>query len=369
MRPTALLLAAATLLWMPLPARAGELEQEIERALASAYRASGSPAPASDPALGAAALRLAERALEGGVRQAVDAEATATELSRAGAWDPPPRSIAVRTGSARRAAAAMAARSDLASAPATHYGLGLARGADGSAAVLLLSSRRAWLDPFPRQVAVGASQRLSGKLVFPLHDARVFVTGPSGHAAGSAAGGAARHAFESRVGFPSPGLYTVEVVALFRVQAGKARPAAAAPRVEAERDDLAKALSQVLEALNARRRSRRLGPLARSALLDSVAQAHAAEMVRLDYFAHVSPISGDVAQRVVRAGFAYQRISENLGEAETALEAQRLIEASPGHLANVLDPEVELVGLGAARVTRGSVENVLLVEVFARPGR
>ncbi|MGI5864533.1 MAG: CAP domain-containing protein [Myxococcales bacterium] len=376
MRPVAPLFALCLIL-PALPAFAGELEREIEEALARAYRAAGAQPPRPDKDLALAAVRLAERALRDGVREAVDVEACAEELSRVGAWDPPPRTVAVRASPPARAASALAGRSDLAATPATHFGLGIATKDGAAAAVLLLSSRRALLDPFPRKVEVGASETLSGKLAFPLHDARVFVTAPGGDAGAVATEGKGRNTFRADLHFPSPGLYTVEVVAesikgpevaaLFRVRAGEARGGAIAKAAEvAERDDLERATAQVLEALSARRRSHGLRPLARSALLDSVAEAHAAEMVRFGYFAHVSPISGDVGNRLKQAGFAFARVTENLGEAETALAAHRLIEASPGHLANMIDPEVDLVGLGAAKVRRGSLENVVLVEVFAR---
>ena len=179
MRPVTPLLVFCLML-PARPAFARELEREIEEAVARAYRATGAQPPRPDKALALAAVRLAERALDGGVREAVDAEVSAEELSRVGAWDPPPRTVAVRASPPERAAAALAARSDLAATPATHFGLGVASKEGGAAAaVLLLSSRRALLDPFPRKVEVGARETLSGTLVFPLHDARVFVTAPA----------------------------------------------------------------------------------------------------------------------------------------------------------------------------------------------
>jgi uncharacterized protein YkwD len=362
------------------PAATDALDGELVRAQRAAFDEARREAPSADPALQQAATALARVVLGDGVRAAIRAETVAERLSLAGAWDPPPRVFAVRATTPERAMAMLASRGDLAASPATHFGVGVASDGSQAAAVLLHSNRRAHLTPFPRRVEAGSGALLEGKLVFPLHDPRVFVTSPSGEAAQVEAECPARNLFRAELSFPTAGGYSVEVVAesiagpevvaLFHVQAGPAsKDAPAPPRLEPERADLEKAKAQVLTAINTRRRGRQLTGLARSALLDAIAEEHAAEMVRLGYFAHVSPVGGDVGKRLERAGFAYARVTENLGEADSALEAHRVIEASPGHLANVLDPGVALVGLGAARVRRGSVENVILVEVYAQPRR
>jgi uncharacterized protein YkwD len=363
----------------PRPVATVRPEAKILGAVQAAYRHGKAPPLASDPALGAAAKALAKRAVAAGAKEAIDAETIAAELSLAGGWDPPPRIIVVRASPPARAAEAMEERSDLASTRATHLGVGFAVQGDSAAAVVLLSHRRAALERFPRRVAVGSKATLSGRLVFPLHDPRVFVTGPSGVERKDLAALQSRSRFSAEISFPEPGTYSIEVVAesgkgpevaaLFRVQAGQTRRSPAQAKEAPERDDLRKAESQVLSAINRRRSAQGLRPLARSALLDSVASEHCAEMARLKYFAHVSPVSGDAGDRLKKAGFRFERVAENLGEASSALEAHRLIEASPGHLANVLDSGVDRVGIGTARVKRGSEQNVLLTEIFASPAR
>ncbi|MGC4115560.1 MAG: CAP domain-containing protein [Myxococcales bacterium] len=359
-------------------------EARIEAAIARAYRAAGAPGvPKADTALSRAAQAIARRAVSEGLSAATANDAVARELSMAGGWDPMPRVIAARSPAADLAVQAVEGREDLASMPATRLGVGIAAGAP-EVVIVLLADRKAVLDPVPRKVPVGAIAEVSGKLVFPLYDGKVIVSGPRGiqEVRGEQTG--ERNAFSAPVSFPSAGEYTVEVVAqsvkgpevaaLFRVQVGsskeqQAEAAAAAPPLAAESADLAKAEAQVLSAINARRKAAGLKPLARSATLDSVASAHSAEMASLGYFAHVSPVSGDLTARLAKVGFAYRRVAENLGEAGSALDAHRGIEASPGHLSNVLDAEVELVGLGTARVRRGEIDNVLLTEVFARAAR
>ncbi|HEY3449770.1 MAG TPA: CAP domain-containing protein [Myxococcales bacterium] len=355
-------------------------EARLEAAVVRAYRASGTQGvPRFDAALGRAAQAIARRAAADGLSAATASDAVAREVSLAGGWDPMPRIIAARSPAAGLAVPAIEARTDLASMPATRLGTGVAQG-EPEVAIVLLADRKAMLDPFPRRVSVGTSFFLSGRLVFPLYDGRVVVSGPRGVIQTAPEDTGERNLFSAQVAFPAPGEYSVEVVAqsikgpevaaLFRVLAGSDREVRAAATATAgpvaENDDLAKAEAQVLAALNARRKAAGLKPLARSATLDSVASDHSAEMAKLGYFAHVSPVSGDLTARLARVGFAFRRAAENLGEAGSALDAHRSIEASPGHLSNVLDPAVDLVGLGTARVKRGEIDNVLLTEVFAR---
>ncbi len=373
----ALLLGAA-----PPQATCDSLTDErsaLASSIVQAYRTAKQEAPRADEMLSRAAMFLAEQAVRSSVHAATGSEALGRTLSAAGAWDPPPRAVAVRATPPAHAFATLGARNDLASTPASHFGLGCATNASGSAVVVaLFTERKAWLEPFPREVEPGVAQMLRGELTFPRYDAQVFVTGPKGTTRHRSLATEARNRFAVRVPFPEPGRYTVEVVAqsvkgpevaaLFQVQAGPETPST--PRaVDARSDPLddAQATAAVLSAINHRRRAAGLAPLARSSLLDTLAADHCAEMARLGYFAHVSPIQGDVAARARKAGFRYVRITENLGEASGALEAHRLIEASPGHLANVLDPGVELAGIGVSRVQRGGLSNVLVTEVFARP--
>ncbi len=348
----------------------------LARGVHKAFQAAGKAAPVRDPALDRAALALARRALVQGATQGADNAAVAEAISAAGAWDPDPRALAVRSGPARKALQSLQERQDLAAQPATHFGAGFVEEGGLGCAVLLLTERRVELQPFPRQVSIGDSGTLEGKLAFPLYDARLAVTGPRGVLRAGPGTGESRDRFSFEIPFELRGRYSVEVladsikgpqvVALFQVQSGAPLASAPAAAVVPETQDLAKAEDQVLAALNASRKARGLKPLARSSLLDSVAAEHAQEMARLNYFAHVSPKGGDPGQRLSRAGFRYRRVTENLGEDKSALAAHRNMEASPGHLANLLDSGVDLAGLGTAKVTRGNTESVILVELFAR---
>ncbi len=369
---------ALSTLALALAAAPSARDAAVEEAVGAAVRRQFTQAPRRDPALDRAARALAGLALERGPREAAGAEALAAEMSRAGAWDPPPRALAVRASPPEHAGERLASRQDLAALPATHFGVGAVHAGDEGAAVLLLTARRAELEPFPRALDPGAGAELCGRLTFPLHDAQIIVSGPEGLTRPAMSPTERRDSFCADLRFGRAGRYTVEVeaqsakgpevAALFRVDAGRAPASTPAPEGPApETADPAKAEAQVLWAINARRRSAGLAALSRSALLDSVATDHAREMATLGYFAHVSPVSGDVGERLRKAGFAYRRVAENLGEAESALSAERGVESSPAHLLNVLDPEVTLVGIGTAGVQRGALRNVLLTVEFARP--
>ncbi len=89
-------------------------------------------------------------------------------------------------------------------------------------------------------------------------------------------------------------------------------------------------------------------------------------MGRLKFFGHKSPEEGDVARRLRTAGIAFSAAAENLAESHSALDAQWLLEASPGHRGNLLLPEVTLVGVGTAPVP-DRPGNLYLVEILMRP--
>jgi uncharacterized protein YkwD len=108
------------------------------------------------------------------------------------------------------------------------------------------------------------------------------------------------------------------------------------------------------------RRARR--PLVDYASLDRAAGAHSREMVRRDYFDHVSPSGVTAARRILRAGYAsaasYQghphrlQLAENLATAGGYLATPARIVASwmgsPDHRANILDPGLRASGIGVA---------------------
>ncbi len=380
-RPSAACAAALAIALAPTAALAvaeygaepASAPSRLEARALEAVRARLRPAPRTSGALVAAARELAARAAAG-ARDPIGRPALRAALARALAADPSPAALLV--SAAPEDVPAAVARA-LTRTAATHAGAGAVE-RDGTAfVVVLLSERRARLDPFARDLPAGARAILSGELVAPLASPRVFVTRPSGEVVD--AGGGAGRAFRVPLEFPGPGRHVVEVVgegeggpevaALLTVAAGGAS-LDAPPRgaTAPEPADAAASEAGVLAALNATRARHGLSPVAAAPEVAAVARRHAAAMAAAGRVAHVLPGSPDAGARLRRAGVPYRRAYENVGRDATALEAHAGLEDSPAHLANVLRPAATRAGLGVARAKLPSGEpTVYLAEVLLEP--
>jgi uncharacterized protein YkwD len=91
--------------------------------------------------------------------------------------------------------------------------------------------------------------------------------------------------------------------------------------------------------------------------LTAVARAHSAEMAATGVVGHVSPQTGNAADRVKKMGLNPLLVAENVGRAYSAGQAHRGFMGSPGHRGNVVEPRVTAVGIGivAGREENGTV--------------
>lgn len=105
----------------------------------------------------------------------------------------------------------------------------------------------------------------------------------------------------------------------------------------------------MLSAINELRAQNQLPPLARSSALDAVARAHAVDMAGRNELGHVSPTTGTPADRVQSAGLNAGYLAENVAVHRDSAQAQSILEASSGHRANMLHPNVTQIGIGAIR--------------------
>lgn len=80
--------------------------------------------------------------------------------------------------------------------------------------------------------------------------------------------------------------------------------------------------------------------------LRTAARAHSREMWQRKYFAHDSPYSGDLTERLLRSGARFTTAGENIALAPDVLVAFRGLMNSPGHRANILDPQFKRIGIG-----------------------
>lgn len=106
---------------------------------------------------------------------------------------------------------------------------------------------------------------------------------------------------------------------------------------------------QVMEATNADRAQRGLGPLRWDPALARAAQKHAELMVGQRTLSHQYVGEADLDIRVAQEGAHFHVVAENLAAAATpgALEEEWM--HSPGHRANILDPRLNEIGVAVVR--------------------
>lgn len=124
----------------------------------------------------------------------------------------------------------------------------------------------------------------------------------------------------------------------------------------------------LLHHTNVERAGAGLPELVRDDALTLAARHHAAEMARLRYVSHESPVARNATlpDRVARAGSAAQVVGENIARVPNGSDAASVTVdgwmASPGHRENLLNPRFTHVGFGTA--TNGSGD-LYVVQVLA----
>jgi uncharacterized protein YkwD len=125
---------------------------------------------------------------------------------------------------------------------------------------------------------------------------------------------------------------------------------------------LSSAERSLLDSVNAERKAQGIPPLAWDDALALAARGHAAEMARHNSVAHVLPDEPSLPSRATRAGAKFSWLSENVVSASNVDNAQAQFMKSPAHRANILDPDMDRIGIGVAQ--RGS--QVFVVEDFCK---
>jgi hypothetical protein len=133
-------------------------------------------------------------------------------------------------------------------------------------------------------------------------------------------------------------------------------PAADPDRLDPDPDSA----SEIYRALNLARVQAGVDPLAFSPALALVAEAHAAEMYAGGYFSHVSPLTGDVGDRLADAGIVFSVAGENLALAATPSDVHDGLMDSEGHRRNLLHPDYRRVGVAVVKGPLG----LMTVQVF-----
>lgn len=135
-------------------------------------------------------------------------------------------------------------------------------------------------------------------------------------------------------------------------------------------------VAKLLELTNdARAHARRCGdrqfapapPVRANAQLGEAASSYAREMAQYQYLEHVGRDGSTPAQRITRMGYVWRAVGENIAAGQGT--AQDVVDdwlSSPGHCANIMNPEY--VDMGAAfAVNMASGPAVYWAQEFGRP--
>jgi hypothetical protein len=118
----------------------------------------------------------------------------------------------------------------------------------------------------------------------------------------------------------------------------------------------------LLAAANQDRAMHRLLPVRLDSTLVRAAIDHARQMANHGGISHQFAGEQELAERASAAGAKFSRVTENVAEASNAALIHDLWMQSPGHRANLLDPNVDSVGI--AVISRNG--QLYAVEDFAR---
>ena len=129
----------------------------------------------------------------------------------------------------------------------------------------------------------------------------------------------------------------------------------------AQENNLTVAEQYLLAAANEARANEGLPPVRLDPVLSEASALHAREMASHAAISHQFDGEPELATRGANAGAHFSLISENVGEAPSSVIIHDLWMHSPGHRANLLDPNVDSIGI--AVVTRDN--QLYAVEDFA----
>jgi uncharacterized protein YkwD len=102
------------------------------------------------------------------------------------------------------------------------------------------------------------------------------------------------------------------------------------------------------EAVNHGRKGHGLETLKWDQGLATAARQHAQEMAKRGTVEHRFPDEPSLPSRATKAGARFISISENVVQAASAEVANSAFMHSPNHQANILDPDVDSIGIGVA---------------------
>ncbi|MEM9195245.1 MAG: CAP domain-containing protein, partial [Myxococcota bacterium] len=241
-------------------------------------------------------------------------------------------------------------------------------------AVVTLSWRWVDLEDVPRRVEPGTTIALRGELRGGYRDPVIAVSPPNGSVERIPGGGGPQ--FEVAVPTDQSGVYRLEVlaqgprgstvIANFPLYVGTEVPSSVNLRrdEELETDDPAEVVAMLTRLVNRSRQEAGLPPVQVEPTLAAVAEAHSTDMVENDFVGHTSPSSGSARDRVTQAGIQTGLVLENIGRGYGPVEIHRGLLESPGHRANIMNPDVTHVGVGVVAEEEGDRTAFMATELF-----
>lgn len=243
--------------------------------------------------------------------------------------------------------------------------------------VITLSSRDATMQAVPRAPAAGPLV-LRGTLGAGYSNPVIAVQQPNGST--TRIPGGAGPAFDLHIPTTQSGEHHVElladgprggaVIANFPVYLGGSPPTSIRVRAAAVPSsgstDVSSVQADLLRMLNETRASAGLPALTVDSRAEAIALAHSQDMVAHDFTGHQSPTTGSPADRVRAAGLHSGLVLENIGRGYSAQEIHDGLVASPGHRANLVNPDANVVGIGVVADTSDGRTAFIATEVFLR---
>ncbi|WP_170377840.1 CAP domain-containing protein [Ruegeria atlantica] len=134
---------------------------------------------------------------------------------------------------------------------------------------------------------------------------------------------------------------------------------------------------QMLALINEERTSRGLQPLKLELQLNDSAEDHSEWMLQTDIFSHTGQGGSSATQRMRDAGFDFTgswRSGENIawqsergpnGASDDVVQLHQSLMNSPGHRANILNPDFEYIGIGIEEGNFNGWDAVIVTQNFA----
>lgn len=102
----------------------------------------------------------------------------------------------------------------------------------------------------------------------------------------------------------------------------------------------------MVDLVNQERIKAGLQPLTVDPKLTELARLKAQDMVKNNYFDHISPTYGSPFDMMRHAGITYRTAGENIAAASSVERAHTALMNSSGHRANILNPNFTRIGIG-----------------------